>query len=277
MQLGVYSLVTPDYRTEDAAELVAEIGYSGIEWTVDYPEAHWDGVSKWHIDTDDLPASARTAREAAERRGLTTVALGARCDCFDADAALHAMEAARLAGAKAIRVHAPLYDGSTHHDELFQKGREAYAGLEEASRRSGVKVWVEIHNGRICASASATRRLLEGFDPEWIGAIFDPGNMVREGMENWRMAVEMLGPYLQHVHVKDMGWLRGEDGAWFYKSMSLADGMVDWEEIIGALRSVGYQGFLNVEDLRGGHMRVARALPTRRKLQEAFDYLSKLL
>jgi len=31
MKLGVYSIVLPDYRREEAAAKVAEIGYAGIE------------------------------------------------------------------------------------------------------------------------------------------------------------------------------------------------------------------------------------------------------
>jgi sugar phosphate isomerase/epimerase len=277
MRLGVYSLVTPDYDIEDAADLVADLGYSGIEWTMDYPNALWDGHSKWHISTGDLKGTARRAREAAQRAGLATVGLGPRCDCFQGDLVRQALEAAGLVGAGGIRVHAPAYDGSMPCDELLARGREALAGLEEDARRSGVNVWVEIHNGRFSASASATRRLLEGLSPDWIGAILDPGNMVREGMENWRMAIEALGPYVQHVHVKDCGWFRGGDGTWSTRSMALADGMVDWPQVIEGLRSIGYQGFLNMEDFRTGYASVSPELPTREMLRQDIEYLGSLL
>ncbi len=277
MKLGVYSLVTPDCDIEEAAALVADVGYTGIEWTLDYTNALWDGESNWHIDTGNLAETAERARRAADEHGLTTVALGSRCGCFDPDRVRVALEAARLAGALGVRVHAPGYDGSTHHDELLRRGRDAFAALEEDARAAGVKVWVEIHNGLICPSASAMRRLLDGFDPAWIGAIFDPGNMLREGMENWRMAVQMLGPYLQHVHAKDGGWFRRDDGEWECRNMPFPDGMVNWPQVIEALGSVGYEGFLDIEDFRSGYARVSPDLPTRRMLQEDYDYLSGLL
>ena len=81
MKLGVYSLVTPDYPTQEAARLIAEIGYTGVEWTVDYQKACWDGKSNWHIDSTNLKASARVARQACEQNGLTIVSLGTRCNC----------------------------------------------------------------------------------------------------------------------------------------------------------------------------------------------------
>ncbi len=277
MELGVYSLVTPDCRAPEAAALAAEVGYTGIEWTVDYPNAMWDGESNWHIDTANLEETARIARDAAEANGLTTVALGSRCGCFDAAEIRVVMEAADLVGAEAVRVHAPSYDGSAHYDELFERTRGAYAGLQPVAREFGVKVWMEIHNGRICPSASAALRLIDGLDPDCIGVIFDPGNMIREGMENWRMGVEMLGSYLQHVHVKDCGWFVDEDGQWTTRSMTFEEGMVDWPEVVRALADAGYEGFLNIEDFRGGYATVSDELPTRLKLQQDYDYLSALL
>ncbi|MFO8007919.1 MAG: sugar phosphate isomerase/epimerase family protein [Candidatus Brocadiia bacterium] len=276
MELGVYSLVTPDYRIREAAELVAEVGFTGIEWTLDYPNALWDGESNWHLDSGNLEESAAAAREAAEANGLTAVAIGARCGCFDPDQVAVAMRAAQLAGAKGVRVHAPGYDGSEPYEELFERARQAYAALEPKARETGVKVWAEIHHGRIIPSASAARRLLDGLDPDWIGVIYDPGNMINEGMENWRMGVDMLGPYLQHVHVKDCGWFRGEDG-WQTRNMTLDEGMADWEGIIGALKDAGYEGFLHLEDFRSGYASVSDDLPTRQLLEEDYDYLTALL
>lgn len=277
MKLGVYSLITPDYTIEESAELVAEIGYEGIEWTVDYEKAVWDGVSKWHISTDNLEETARAAREASEKNGLTIAGLGTRCDCFDEDCIRRNMEAAKLVGAPAMRVMAPRYDGSVHYDELFEKARQAYVEIEELARDAGVRALVELHHGLITPSASAARRLVEGRDPDCVAVMFDPGNMIREGMENWRMGLQILGPYLKHVHVKDAKWVRTDQGQWTVENASLAEGVVDWQEVIEALKSVGYDGFLDLEDLRGGWAVKPVGITTRQKLQEAYDYLLPLL
>ncbi len=139
MQLGVYSLVTPDYTTEDAAALIAEVGYKGVEWTVDYKNALWDGQSNWHIDSGNLKESARAAREASEKHGLTIVSLGTRCTCTDLDGVRLCMKVAREVGAPAIRVMASGYDGTHHYDCLLGRARKGYAEVEEEARRSGVK------------------------------------------------------------------------------------------------------------------------------------------
>lgn len=270
MKLGVYSLVTPDYEVDDAAALVADIGYEGIEWTVDYPDSAWDGVSKWHISTDDPEASAAPAREAARRNGLAIPALGAPCDFLDGDGVRRYLQVAVMVGAPAVRIKPPRYDGSVHFAEVFKKTRAACESAERMAAEAGIRALVELHGGRITPSASAARRLLEGRDPQWMGAVFDPGNMIREGMEDWRMGIEILGPYLQHVHVKDGVWVRTEEGTWRMEHASLAEGLVDWHAVINGLRSAGYEGFLSIEDFRTD-------ISTRDKLQEDYDYLNSLL
>jgi len=277
MKLGVYSLVTPDYKVDEAAELVAGIGYEGIEWTVDYPNAVWDGVSKWHISSDDLEASAAAACAAAKRNRLVVPSLGTRCNCFDTEGIQHCMAAAKLAGAPAIRVMAPSYDGHMPFGDLLEKGKAAYERIEQMARDSGVLALVELHHGLISASASGTRRLIEGRDPDRVAAMFDPGNMIQEGMENWRMAIEILGPYLRHVHVKNGRWVRDSSGKWGHERVSLADGFVNWKQVIDALKSAGYEGFLDIEDFRGGYACKPVGITTRDKLQEDYDYLAALI
>ena len=43
------------------------------------------------------------------------------------------------------------------------------------------------------------RQALEGFDPAHIGLIFDPGNMVNEGFEDYQKSFELLGDYIAHI------------------------------------------------------------------------------
>lgn len=277
MKLGVYTLTAPDYGIEEVAGLMAGIGYEGIEWTVDYQNAVWDGESNWHINTDDLEATASAARQAAERHGLACVCVCPRLKCSETERIRTSLEVAQMVGAKALRVQAVGYDGSTHVDKLVERSRAEYAAAIEMAREAGVRIWVELHAGLIVPSASATRRLLEGLDPDWVGAVFDPGNMVREGFENWQMAAELLGPYLQHVHVKNCVVRRDDDGKWTHQDSALAGGVVDWPAVMRALKSVGYDGYLHMEDFRGGYGQKPVGITTRDKLEEDHDFIRSLL
>jgi sugar phosphate isomerase/epimerase len=77
--------------------------------------------------------------------------------------------------------------------------------------------------------------------------------MVFEGHEHYRMAVEVLGPFLAHVHLKNARWdpsATRDDGSvsWRPVFAPLTSGVVDVAAVFGALRTVGYDGWVSFED-----------------------------
>jgi sugar phosphate isomerase/epimerase len=277
VKLGVYSIVLPDYRREEAAAKVAEIGYTGIEWTVGYPDRVFDSGEEWHVSLTNLEQDAPRAREVAEKHGLETASLGTGSDTGDLEKIERLMKAAQVMGAPMLRIGSAGYDGSTHYDELRRKVTEDYRTIAQMAADHGVKALIELHGRTICPSASAAMRIVEHFSPDHVGVIFDPGNMVTEGMENWRMGVEMLGPYLAHVHAKNMLWEFDQERGWHWDNASLEGGIADFEMIVQALHDYGYEGYLNLEDFRGGYCVKPVGITTEQKLQEAYDYLSGLI
>jgi sugar phosphate isomerase/epimerase len=94
---------------------------------------------------------------------------------------------------------------------------------------------------------------LRGFDPRDVGTIHDAGNMVYEGFEQYRLGLEVLGPYLAHVHLKNARWRqvgRRDDGGaeWQAEAAPLPEGIVDLAALFRALRQVGYDGWISFED-----------------------------
>ena len=105
--------------------------------------------------------------------------------------------------------------------------------------------------GTITASASAARKLASYFDPKYIGVIYDTGNVIYEGFEEYKMALEILGPYLDLVHIKNAQWVKKEvDGKEKYVPdwAPFNDGYADFERCFKALKDVGYDGYVTFED-----------------------------
>ena len=151
------------------------------------------------------------------------------------------------------RIQVPRYDGKTAFGPLWDRARRDYAEVARLAGDHGVKALVEIHHGTIVPSASATRRFLDDLDPASVGSIYDPGNMVWEGHEQYRLALETLGPYLARVHAKNSGWRQvGQraDGslAWQAEWLPLDAGIVNYRELFATLRDVGYDDWVSVED-----------------------------
>ncbi len=77
------------------------------------------------------------------------------------------------------------------------------------------------------------------------------------------MALELLGPYLSHVHAKNCMWVQtgDRDGAarWEWRMAPVNQGQADWRKITAALKKVGYEGWLSFEDFSEGETRAKLA------------------
>jgi sugar phosphate isomerase/epimerase len=97
-----------------------------------------------------------------------------------------------------------------------------------------------------------------------VGVNLDPANFVMVTGQDPAEAVRILSDKIVHTHVKDGKMLKKSDPVLIYKcfaeggieALNVADffvevpvgeGDVNWDEYIGALREVGYNGYLTIE------------------------------
>ena len=76
--------------------------------------------------------------------------------------------------------------------------------------------------------------------------------MIEVGIEDTRMGLDLLGPYVAHCHVgnrlpEPAG--QGPDGntIWRWRGARLAEGVADIPQLIDDLKTVGYNGALSLE------------------------------
>jgi sugar phosphate isomerase/epimerase len=178
-------------------------------------------------------------------------------------------------GVPMFRIMPPWFEGPTNYVELCRKTAAELKKVEAVCLDLGLRVLLEIHMRNIIPSASAAYRIVSDLDPRAVGIIYDPGNMIYEGMERWLLGMQLLGPYLAHVHVKNAKWeiAKGEpDGnlVWRPTWATLRGGMVNWREVIADLQAVGYRGYLSFEDF-------STELPTLEKLADDLALLKSYL
>jgi sugar phosphate isomerase/epimerase len=254
MNFAVFTVMLPDLTPEEAAPALKDAGYQGVEWRVTATpvDVRAETPSFWRNNYCTLAPTlqdAQRGRTIAEAVGLTIPNLGTYIPMGDLPAVEQAMQFATLAGAPSIRVGIARNDQTGDVHALFEQSIVFLAGVQTLSQRLGIKALIEMHHGTIAASASSARRLVEGFDPACIGVIHDCGNMVFEGHEEYRRGLELLGPYLAHVHVKNAAYDRpSAGGVWQPRWAPLRDGVVDFAALFAALHSVGYDGWIVVED-----------------------------
>ncbi|TJY44560.1 sugar phosphate isomerase/epimerase [Cohnella pontilimi] len=261
MRLSVFTVATPDFTPQQLAAAAKDAGLHGIEWR--YQDVPADQVnaapSFWGNNRCSIPTrwddtQLQTFRDAAESNGMSSLAVVPYLNCGDLAGTERVLQAAAKLGASFIRLGVHRYDRTRPYPDLLQEQRAYLKQAEALCREYGVKGLIETHHVTITASASAAYRAIEGTDPEWIGVLYDPGNMVHEGFENYRMGMELLGPYLAHVHAKNGVWTKTEDGAgdgpvrWSVRWTGLHKGIVDWAQVIADLKAVGYSGSIGIED-----------------------------
>ena len=150
-------------------------------------------------------------------------------------------------GARFVRVLAPPYHGASLGAEQ-RRVRTALDAVVEVAAPAGLIVLIETSPATLAPSPELAASLVEHHPPDRAGVLYDPGNTAIEGYVAPKLAVARLGPYLHHVHVKNIGWA-WRAGAWQWRHAALAQGMVDWREVLAALSAAHYGGGFSIDHL----------------------------
>lgn len=274
MRFSVFTASTPEWEPAQAASILASQGWDGIEWRVTDQEdaptpGFWAGNrATWPLT--GLEASVPQIAEITRAAGLEISGIGGYVRSADRPNVARLLAATGALGAGRVRVTMPRI-GSGDYRELFDTTRRDLEWATGEAARHGVTALVELHHGTIVASASAAFRLIDGLDPACVGVIHDIGNLMIEGQEDPLAGFQMLGPYLAHVHVKNVAWRptgRAADGSttWTAEWATLRDGQADIEGYFKALDSYGYDGWVTVEDF-------STELPLEERTRDNLAYL----
>jgi sugar phosphate isomerase/epimerase len=205
------------------------------------------------VAVDNVLEKAEEIKNLCDQYGLEIAALATYLQCGEVGKIDQVLQAASVMACPRIRVNVPVYDGSENYNDVFAKTVSEIRVLEKLAKKYNVKINFEIHHKRIIPSVSAAYRLVSDFDSRYIGVIHDAGNMVHEGYEQYKMGLEILGTYLDHVHIKNARWINEDmpaesDYRWKAEWCPLKKGQVNFKVLLDALKAVGYDGYLSFED-----------------------------
>ncbi len=262
MKFGVFNVILPDRDAAASVELLAGLGYDGIEWRLrrprpgveDQPPSFWGNFVD-PVGPRDLAARAPQLAKLCADAGLESFAVAGYLGMDETEELRLALEGCAALGAPALRLWSPGYSRGDDFNAIFSKALDDLPRAVELAGQFGVRLLFETHQGTITPGVSACLRLVSGHSPERVGVIFDPGNMVREGVENWRMGLQALGGFLSHVHYKNNlaeVTERRADGTavWGYRACAPAEGIVDWREVLSDLAAVGFDGYISNENFQ---------------------------
>ncbi len=264
MKYSIFTVMAPGCTVEQIGEKLQAHGYDGVEWRVgrrveEEPQPlparaqwYWE-YNRATLNLEDIEKEAVWAAAVCERNGLEKVSLASYLMPAQLADIERLLEAAKHNGFQMIRLFPDKYTGAEPYPRMMERVRGELREVERMARRCGVRVTLEIHMDTIIPSASAACRLLEGMDEELLGVVYDAGNMVYEGYEQYQMGLEMLGARVHHVHLKDARVLPCAGGGYAASFCRIGEGQVRFDKLFDALKKQGYAGYLSFEDFSAPH------------------------
>lgn len=234
---------------ERGLELIKKAGFDGVElWLGDVP---W-----FQMSTTDAEVSALRRKVTNAGLVVSNVSTGLhwKCSLSDRDPKVRQqgiriverqIETARLLGTDAILVVAGLVTEEIPYNEVYRRSLDAMQELGPKAARAGVKIGCENCNSeqKFLLSPGEFLQFLKDVNHPSVGLHLDVGNIHDTGFaEQW---IEIFGPRITRIHVKDTMKKRGRCGDSVYTNIFLGDN--NWAAIRAALAKVGYDGWLVAE------------------------------
>ncbi len=187
------------------------------------------------------------------------------------------MEQAKELGTDIVTTHigvVPEEKNCWQYESMFEVCRELSEFAGEIDGRFAVETGPE--------KASVLKGFLEDIGGKSIAVNLDPANLVMCAGDDPVAAVYTLKDYIVHTHAKDGVQLKKFDTRALYapkyfdmegcgwgviEERPLGKGGVDWDRYIGALKEIGYDGFLTIERECGSN--------PEKDIKEAVQFLDK--
>ncbi len=253
-KLSLFTVCAPWLPLPELAALASRQGLHGLDLTVRphafdpaKPFNFW-GNNAATLDLARLGDLAVEARRALDQHQLSCPVLCSYLQASEVDAIRRVADAAKILGAPMVRVWTLGPRPGEARAQVAQAQRE-WQALAELAREYDLRFVLELHDRTITSSVSGALRLLDGLDPARVGVILDVANVANEGNEPLATGIDLLGPYLAHVQVKDITFTPAKTWNGIQGQFApLGQGGIDWEHCLRLLRAAGYQGWLALED-----------------------------
>ena len=217
-----------------AAALVKKCGYDGIEWTC---------RPKGFIEPEKAERYLKSARNAALREGLKADSLIVSFLRGDDPGAERIVGAAADAGFSSFRGAYFRYDPSRKMQQNLDEIKRGFESLEKLARKFSVKACYQNHstyNPKIELFGSVVwdlAKILEGFDPRYVGVQYDVMHAQAETGPSWMHSVGIVAPWIDILCLKDF-WFEPNPAnpkIWRRHLCPAGEGIVPWAQYRGIL------------------------------------------
>ncbi len=287
MPLGVTGVMLPELDLDEQLSLCRELGITHYvarprvtpDRVLDQPwSSH--GNHRFNLPPQRLADEGRAIGDRIRGAGLVPFCT-VPAETADADDAAHLLNfrGAAEAGFDRVKITPIAYpQGLFDYADYLARARQRYRKLCDLAKPFGQRIIIEMHANNGASAPGLARAMLDGFDPAELGVIVDLPNYAREGFVEPGLALSVLSPWIDHVH---LGGLRRVKGAYdrfgFVKTggqmCSMAESDLHIPSWLELMHTLGRDVPLIIEDYSAGMTGPAKA---RRAVAEVTPVLHAL-
>jgi L-ribulose-5-phosphate 3-epimerase len=273
MILGYNTNGFAHHRLEDAIEIIAELGYTGVALTLDHNALNplRDDVVEWFpvirelLDRHRLKlvieTGARFLLDRWRKHQPTLLSHSAELRTRRLDFLTGASAIAAELGAECISFWSGAPSDSASPDTLMSRLIDGCKELADYAARHNVRLAFEPEPGMFIDTMDKFAELFEKVNHPNFGLTVDVGHLVCNGELPVSEHLVRWKHVLWNVHVEDMR--RG-----VHDHLMFGEGEVDFADVFAGLRAAGYGGMVSVELSRHSHDAVNAA-------RKSMEFLSR--
>ncbi|MBM3835718.1 MAG: sugar phosphate isomerase/epimerase [Verrucomicrobia bacterium] len=249
-----YVLFTDNLADLSIAQTCAEVkkaGFDGLDLTL---------RPGGHVKPENAEMGLSEARKIADDNGVTIPMVSTAITETTSPHAEAIFASATHYGVRRLKLGYWSYQPFGTLTKQLDDVRRKLEGIVQLGSKYHVLPCVHCHSGRIIACGGPMLYLiLKEFDPAQAGAYVDPMHMTAEGgLNGWEMGLDLLGPWVALVGIKNFRWLptqRDARGQQHFRTeyVPLADGQAPLPEFMGYLKQLRYDGIVSLHsEYKGG-------------------------
>lgn len=242
MKIVLNSKFFSTLSAEQLGEKAITLGYDGIDICI--RPGH-----RIHVENAlaKLPEAARTWRS----QGLICPLASAAVDVIDpnhpdTESLYAACEAANI---PRLKMGFFRFSQGDEYWQVLDAARAQMEGFVSLSEKYAVQTCYQIHSGPcIGSNCAGLMHLIQGFDPQYLGAYPDLGHLVLDG-EDYAMGLSMIRDYISVVGIKDAKYTLQPEGhtpPYIPEFIKIGEGCVDWQRCLRILKDLDFKGPLSV-------------------------------
>lgn len=218
---------------DDLADLIAELGFDGIEGTI---------RPGGQITPEQVPDELPKMMEALKKRRLEMTIMASGINNADDKLNIQQLQVAAKLGIKRYRMGYHKYDLKKPIVGQMNELRPVLKNLVALNKELGLQAIYQNHSGSNYFGAPLwdLHELFKAHDPAHLSVGFDMSHATAEGTRAWPLHANLLRPRIGALYVKDFRWTKNKR-----ENCALAEGIVDQKYPAQLIRS-GFTGPINL-------------------------------